>query len=81
MRGGVAIIGTPNITFNPFASAGSKMAHINLYDQERLYDLCSRHFDNVFIFNMNDEVVNTGFAPMSCYIFAVCAGKNNKRRI
>ena len=72
--GGLAIIGTPNITMNPYACEASKVGHINLYDQKRLYGLCSRYFDNVLIFNMNDEVVNTGFAPMSCYIFAVCAG-------
>ena len=73
--GGVACIGTPNIMLSPYACEASKVGHINLYDQKRLYGLCSRYFDNVFIFNMNDEVVNTGFAPMACYIFAVCAGK------
>ena len=72
---GVAIIGTPNITLSPYASEPSRIAHINLYDQKRLYDLMSRYFDNVFIFNMNDEVINTSFAPMACYIFAVGAGK------
>lgn len=72
---GVVIVGTPNIMLNPYASEGSKMGHINLYDQKRLYELMSKFFENVFIFNMNDEVVNTGFAPMSCYIFAVCCNK------
>ncbi|MBQ8692884.1 MAG: hypothetical protein IJ520_07040, partial [Synergistaceae bacterium] len=67
--------GTPNITLSPYACEASKAGHINLYDQKRLYKLCSKYFDNVFIFNMNDEVVNTGFAPMACYMFAVCAGK------
>lgn len=75
-RGGTAVIGTPNVTMDPYACEASKIGHINLYDQRRLYSLCRRFFDNVFIFNMNDEVVNTGFAPMSCYIFALCAGKN-----
>lgn len=72
--GGVAIIGTPNVALSPYASKYSQLGHINLYDQKRLYELCRRHFSNVFIFNMNDEVVNTGFAPMACYIFAVCTG-------
>ncbi len=72
---GVAIVGTPNIMLSPYASHESKMAHINLYDQKRLYSLMSKYFHNVFIFNMNDEVVNTGFAPMSCYIFALCCNK------
>lgn len=69
---GVAIVGTPSIMLSPYASEGSRIGHINLYDQKRLYELMNRYFHNVFIFNMNDEVVNTGFAPMACYIFAVC---------
>lgn len=72
---GVAIIGTPNITMTPYASEASRIGHINLYDQKRLYELLDKYFHNVFIFNMNDEVVNMGFAPMACYIFAVCCGK------
>lgn len=75
---GVVIVGTPNIMLNPYASEGSKMGHINLYDQRRLYDLMNQYFENVFIFNMNDEVVNTGFAPMSCYIFAICCNKRKR---
>lgn len=72
---GVAIIGTPNITMSPYACEASKIGHINLYNQERLYKLMNKYFHNVFIFNMNDEVVNTGFAPMSSYIFAMCCNK------
>lgn len=72
-KNGTAIIGTPNITMTPYASEGSRIAHINLFDQRRLYDLAKNYFENVFIFGMNDEVVNTGFEPMACYIFAVCS--------
>lgn len=74
-RDGVAIIGTPNITMNPYACEASRVGHINLYNQERLYKLMDKYFHNVFIFNMNDELVNTGFAPMACYIFAMCCNK------
>lgn len=72
---GTAFIGTPSIMLSPYAREESKIGHINLYDQTRLYTLLSRYFHNVYIFNMNDEIVNTGFAPMSCYIFAVCSNK------
>ncbi|MCI9646689.1 MAG: class I SAM-dependent methyltransferase [Lachnospiraceae bacterium] len=72
---GVAVVGTPNIMLDPYACEESKIGHINLYDQERLHKLMANYFKNVFIFNMNDEMVNTGFAPMSCYIFAVCCNK------
>lgn len=72
---GCAIIGTPNITMTPYASEGSKIGHVNLFDQVRLHRFLSRIFENVFLFGMTDEVVHTGFYPMCCYIFAVCAGK------
>lgn len=72
---GVAIIGTPSINMASYASEESKVGHINLFNQERLYKLVDKYFRNVMIFNMNDEVVNVGFAPMSCYFFAVCCGK------
>lgn len=72
---GAAIIGTPNETMYPYASPWNKKAHINNYNQDRLYELCSRYFEQVFIFGMNDEVLHTGFYPMSCYIFALCCHK------
>jgi len=72
---GMVVIGTPNIEMSEYANEAAKVTHINLYDQKRLYQLLNNYFHNVFIFNMNDEVVNTGFAPMSCYIFAVCCNK------
>ena len=71
---GTAVIGTPNITMKPYASESARQDHINLYDQKRLFETMKRHFKNVYIFNMNDEIVHTGFAPMACYIFAVCNG-------
>jgi len=33
-----------------------------------------RHFENVFLFSMNDEVVHTGFTPLAHYLFALCVG-------
>lgn len=75
---GVAVIGTPSIYMSPYASEPSKIGHVNLFDQNRLYELMSRYFNNVFIFNMNDEVVHTGFDQMSCYMIAVCTGKKNR---
>lgn len=74
-QNGTVVIGTPNITMNPYASKASKIGHINLFSQERLYKLCKTKFNNVLIFNMTDEIVHTGMDQMSCYIFAVCTGK------
>lgn len=72
---GTAVIGTPNIMMEPYASKASKLGHVNLFSQERLYKLCKTRFNNVFIFNMTDEIVHTGMDQMSCYIFAICTGK------
>ena len=69
---GFAIIGTPNITLYPYANPVNKKAHINNFDQKRLYELFYGKFRNVFLFGMNDETVNTGFYPFSCYIVALC---------
>lgn len=74
-KNGVAVIGTPNITMTPYASAASKKDHINLFDQQRLWSVCKDYFQNVFVFNMTDEVIHTGFDPMSCYMFALCVNK------
>lgn len=72
---GCAIIGTPTSYMYEYAAPATKIAHINNYSQERLYNLLSRFFNDVFIFNMTDEVIHTGFDPMSCYVFALCCNK------
>jgi 2-polyprenyl-3-methyl-5-hydroxy-6-metoxy-1,4-benzoquinol methylase len=72
---GVLIIGTPSIQSQQYASAASKEGHVNCQDDVALRRLMARHFDNVFLFSMNDEVVHTGFGPMAHYLFAVCAGR------
>ena len=56
------------------ASAASKAGHINLKSAEILRGLLERHFQSVFSFSMNDEVVHTGFAPMAHYLFAMGVG-------
>lgn len=68
---GYCIIGTPNIHASQYASEQSKVGHINLFSAERLRDTTNKHFRNVFIFSMNDEVVHTGFYPMAHYLFAL----------
>jgi 2-polyprenyl-3-methyl-5-hydroxy-6-metoxy-1,4-benzoquinol methylase len=74
---GFALIGTPNITALEYMSEGSRLAHVNLYSQERMQKLFLQAFNNVFMFGMNDEVLHTGFAPMCHYIFALACGKKH----
>ncbi len=76
---GVCVVGTPNITSDCYASLGSKMGHVNLFSQERLQETLGKYFAHVFPFGMNDEVVHTGFAPMSHYLICVCCGPIAKK--
>jgi len=71
---GMFIVGTPNVTSEAYASASSKVGHINLKDAAGLKDLLSQFMKTVLIFSMNDEVVHTGFHPMAHYLFAVGIG-------
>lgn len=72
---GIAIIGTPSLQSQAYASEHSRIGHINCKDQQELKGLMQRWFYNVFVFSMNDEVVHTGFHPMSHYNFCLCCGK------
>lgn len=71
---GVAVIGSPSLQSQVYASAGSKAGHVNCKDGNEYRQVMERQFDNVFLFSMNDEVVHTGFAPMAHYLFALCVG-------
>jgi 2-polyprenyl-3-methyl-5-hydroxy-6-metoxy-1,4-benzoquinol methylase len=70
----VMIIGTPNVTAAQYASPVSAEGHINLKSHDDLKALLQRHFHNVFMFGMNDEVVHTGYAPMCHYLWGIGAG-------
>lgn len=74
---GVLIIGTPSLQSQTYASPPSKEGHINCKNQPELKSLLLRHFQNVFMFSMNDELVHTGFSPMAHYLFALCAGRQS----
>ena len=69
---GVFLVGIPSLQSQVYASPPSKAGHVNCKDGPGLRATMSRHFRNVFIFSMNDEVVHTGFYPMAHYLFALC---------
>ena len=71
---GVAIFGMPSAESQIYASEGSKAGHVNCQSGEELRDNLKKHFENVFIFSMSDEVVHTGFLPMAHYLIALCTG-------
>jgi len=72
---GVLVVGTPSLESQSYASVWSKAGHINCRSGEDWRKRFSELFENVFVFGMNDEVVHTGFLPMSHYLFFVCTGK------
>ncbi len=69
---GIALIGTPNKTAEQYASEWSRRGHVNLKTHQELRELGLRHFHNVFMFGMNDEVVHTGYGPMCHFLWALC---------
>ncbi len=76
---GDLIIGMPSLESQRYASDFSKQGHVNCKTASELRGLMLNYFAKVFIFSMNDEVLHTGFAPMSHYIFALCVSKVSKR--
>ncbi|MBN9518709.1 class I SAM-dependent methyltransferase [bacterium] len=71
---GVALIGSPSLQSQAYASPASKAGHVNCKDGAAYKAVMLRHFKNVFLFSMNDEVVHTGFSPTAHYLFALCVG-------
>ncbi|AXX16265.1 MULTISPECIES: class I SAM-dependent methyltransferase [Leptospira] len=69
---GVAIIGMPSLESQQYASAGSKAGHINCKTGKNFKESLKKHFNHVFLFSMNDEVVHTGFYPMAHYLLGLC---------
>jgi 2-polyprenyl-3-methyl-5-hydroxy-6-metoxy-1,4-benzoquinol methylase len=72
MDDGVLLLGTPNKTAEAYANEWSRKSHVNLKTHDSLRELGLKHFQNVFLFGMNDEVVHTGYAPMCHFLWALC---------
>ena len=72
---GVLIVGSPSIYSQQYASPLSKEGHVNCKSASELADTLRRHFHNVFLFSMNDELVHTGYDKLAHYYFALAVGK------
>jgi 2-polyprenyl-3-methyl-5-hydroxy-6-metoxy-1,4-benzoquinol methylase len=72
---GSLIVGMPSLESQVYASEGSKAGHVNCKSGNELRDFLKKYFHSVFMFSMNDEVLHTGFFPMSHYLLAVCCDK------
>lgn len=67
-----AIIGMPSLESQAFASELSRLGHVNCKTGAHLRATLKLHYEHVFIFSMNDEVVHTGFHPMAHYLIGLC---------
>jgi len=75
---GTLIIGMPSLQSHTYASAHSKIGHVNCKDQRdlrRLRRLLQKYLHNVYAFSMNDEVVHTGYHAMAHYNLVLCCGR------
>jgi|SRR5579862_8673782 len=71
---GVFIAGCPSLESQVYASSQSKIGHVNCRTGDELHSVMKRHFNNVFLFCMNDETLHVGFSPMAHYLLVVCTG-------
>lgn len=74
---GVAIIGMPSLESQEYASKQSKEGHVNCKTGDDLKSTLKTHFDSVFLFSMNDEVIHTGFNKMAHYLMALCVNQKS----
>jgi 2-polyprenyl-3-methyl-5-hydroxy-6-metoxy-1,4-benzoquinol methylase len=74
---GVCLVGSPSLHSQVYASPPSKAGHVNCKDAAGLRATMSKHFHNVFLFSMNDEVVHTGFTPLAHYLWALCCNRKS----
>jgi 2-polyprenyl-3-methyl-5-hydroxy-6-metoxy-1,4-benzoquinol methylase len=75
---GMLIIGMPSIQSQQYASEISRMGHVNCKSGDELKQLLEPLSSQVLVFSMNDEVVHTGYFPMSQYLIVVACIKKGK---
>lgn len=67
-----AVIGTPSLESQPYASEQSKLGHVNCYSGPKLRERLLELWDHVFLFTMHDETLGTSYYPMAHYLLALC---------
>ena len=68
---GVVILGIPSLESQKYAGTASRIAHVNWKSGIEFKKLMESFFPNCFLFSMNDEVLHTGFLPMSHFFICV----------
>lgn len=68
----VAVIGTPSLESQAYASDVSKAGHVNCRSGPDLRARLREFWDHVFLFTMHDETLGTSYLPMAHYLLALC---------
>lgn len=68
----VAVIGTPSLESQSYASKLSREGHVNCYSGAALRERLGEIWDHVFMFTMHDETLGTSYLPMAHYLLALC---------
>jgi SAM-dependent methyltransferase len=71
---GRAIIGVPSLESQQYASEMSQLGHVACMSGSDLKRLMEQYFRCVLVLSMNDEVLHSGFFPMSHYLLAIGIG-------
>lgn len=75
---GICIFGMPSLESQIYASEGSKRGHVNCQSGGDLKKNLENYFENVMMLSFNDEMLHTGYFPMSHYLLAICFDKRQK---
>lgn len=68
----VALIGSPSLESQPYASELSRAGHVNCMTGPDFRAALKSRWRHVFMFSMNDEVLHTGFEAMAHYRIGLC---------
>jgi len=74
-KNGSIVLGMPSLESQRYASEASKKGHVNCKSGMAFRLFVEKYFQNCFLFSMNDEVLHTGFHPMSHYLFVLACNK------
>ena len=75
---GALIIGIPSLESQDLIAIEKRdPGHVNCLSGENFRMKMQRHFSNVFLFSMNDEVVHTGHSKMAHYLICLCTSPKN----
>lgn len=75
---GTFICGIPSLESQAYASPENRVGHINCKSGVDFRTSLRKHFHNVYMFGMNDEIVHTGFFPMCQYLIGLCVNPINR---